>query len=421
MSLTHSIPSLSTASISVGSYGGIMSSTLVPTIDTRSPYYLVISDKSCIRPALSLGTLNHLVEINHGYAQQGFIYEFDERPQDSGDTYCMKELIPTRAEYELISKYIREENYEDFTVLYVRYATSQIFRKQTLTTLLSEKETEVKLRMLRYVVSFLYPSLNILLGTSYLIKAAEMTKLETMKILIRYGADVNFQEPSAGLTALYVACCYANIECVQYLLSNGADPYLRVHGGTTIFDHQCVKNSAKLRALLEDPDSAYSEYIDYHVSHCTREGQEYNLSGTFRGDSKFNLFKIALLARLGISIQDLPQYAFYTSNSEGGLYSITEEYNSHMVRDFEFVRFNRIDIVVVHESPHKMSPMTGILEEELRCSKQALRCLHTDNIYLLSLVHRMKYPNCPDCPVGVKAICSSTVLTQQEIFSQPRE
>ena len=53
--------------------------------------------------------------------------------------------------------------------------------------------------------------------------AADQNNLQTLKLLVRYGGDVNYQDPY-GTSTLLVAIKNGNLEIVQFILANGGDP-----------------------------------------------------------------------------------------------------------------------------------------------------------------------------------------------------
>lgn len=77
------------------------------------------------------------------------------------------------------------------------------------------------------------PLLNQVLGKA-LIKACR-NNLTMVELLIKNGADVNFQD-IAGQTALMAACSHGKIETAQFLLKNGADPDLKTYLGMNALD-----------------------------------------------------------------------------------------------------------------------------------------------------------------------------------------
>lgn len=56
-----------------------------------------------------------------------------------------------------------------------------------------------------------------------LIHAAYNNNIETVKILIKAGADINFVTPDKGITALCAACMKSNFDMIDTLIKAGAD------------------------------------------------------------------------------------------------------------------------------------------------------------------------------------------------------
>ena len=65
--------------------------------------------------------------------------------------------------------------------------------------------------------------------------ASAQNDLETMKILVRHGGDVNYQDPY-GTSALIVAIRNGNLELVQFILANGGDPEKSGNNGDNLVD-----------------------------------------------------------------------------------------------------------------------------------------------------------------------------------------
>lgn len=66
-----------------------------------------------------------------------------------------------------------------------------------------------------------------------LLYAAQKGKYESLQVLINAGADINFQCTADGMTALHWACLNSDVEMVEVLLENGADPTLKDGYGRT--------------------------------------------------------------------------------------------------------------------------------------------------------------------------------------------
>lgn len=76
-------------------------------------------------------------------------------------------------------------------------------------------------------------------------------------------ADVNAQTPGEGATALHGAAYEGNVECVQYLLDNGADVNLRDDDGwTSLHAAVCGKKKKCVALLLKANCDPFAETID---------------------------------------------------------------------------------------------------------------------------------------------------------------
>jgi len=64
--------------------------------------------------------------------------------------------------------------------------------------------------------------------------AANKGQLEVIKMLVEHGAALNYQHPITKMTALSMAAYDGYTDVVQYLLSKGADPNIKMRGGVAI-------------------------------------------------------------------------------------------------------------------------------------------------------------------------------------------
>jgi ankyrin repeat protein len=64
--------------------------------------------------------------------------------------------------------------------------------------------------------------------------AANKGQLEIIKMLVEHGADLNYKHPITKMTALGLAAYNGFPDVVQYLLSKGADPNIKLRGGVSI-------------------------------------------------------------------------------------------------------------------------------------------------------------------------------------------
>lgn len=94
--------------------------------------------------------------------------------------------------------------------------------------------------------------------------AATTNDLEEVKMLVESGmADVNATNPAEGATALHGAAYEGNVECLRYLLENGAD--VNVHdddGWTSLHAAVCGKKSKCVELLLKANCDPFAETID---------------------------------------------------------------------------------------------------------------------------------------------------------------
>lgn len=64
--------------------------------------------------------------------------------------------------------------------------------------------------------------------------AANAGQLEIVKLLAEHGADLNYKHPITKMTALGLAAYNGFPGIVQFLLSKGADPNIKMRGGVSI-------------------------------------------------------------------------------------------------------------------------------------------------------------------------------------------
>lgn len=94
--------------------------------------------------------------------------------------------------------------------------------------------------------------------------AATTNDLEEVKMLVESGmADVNATNPAEGATALHGAAYEGSVECLRYLLENGADVNVRDDDGwTSLHAAVCGKKSKCVELLLKADCDPFAETID---------------------------------------------------------------------------------------------------------------------------------------------------------------
>lgn len=94
--------------------------------------------------------------------------------------------------------------------------------------------------------------------------AATTNDLDEVKMLVESGmADVNATNPAEGATALHGAAYEGNVDCVRYLLENGAD--VNVHdddGWTSLHAAVCGEKRKCVELLLKANCDPFAETID---------------------------------------------------------------------------------------------------------------------------------------------------------------
>jgi ankyrin repeat protein len=73
--------------------------------------------------------------------------------------------------------------------------------------------------------------------------------LETVRKMIEFGSDIN--EASNGMTPLMFAARYNNVEVIELLLVNGANPNIKNDKGFTALKYAQLSNATEAVALLQ--------------------------------------------------------------------------------------------------------------------------------------------------------------------------
>ena len=126
-----------------------------------------------------------------------------------------------------------------------------------------------------FLKSYLFLFIVLLISSGYsmaqegsdLITAVAYQDLDKVKNLIEAGVDINYQEESAGATALIMSAMYNFGDIARYLIGKGADISIKNNAGHTalmasagsseeVFD-LLVANGADMSVKLEDGTSAF--------------------------------------------------------------------------------------------------------------------------------------------------------------------
>eukprot|EP00026_Physarum_polycephalum_P003213 Phypoly_transcript_03223.p1 GENE.Phypoly_transcript_03223~~Phypoly_transcript_03223.p1 ORF type:complete len:636 (-),score=101.66 Phypoly_transcript_03223:501-2408(-) len=113
---------------------------------------------------------------------------------------------------------------------------------------MTSEDNSLALALVSPIPSPVHPS-SFPLGPD-IIEACRHNRSEQLLELLNAGGDANFKDPTKNITPLYAACLGGHADCVQMLLSFGADPNV-----------PCGKNSARTPLLLS---------IEYNYPRCTR-------------------------------------------------------------------------------------------------------------------------------------------------------
>jgi ankyrin repeat protein len=69
---------------------------------------------------------------------------------------------------------------------------------------------------------------------SYLQVAANKNQMAIVKLMVERGADVNYKHPITKMTPVALAAYNGNKDMVQYLISKGADPNIKLRGDVSL-------------------------------------------------------------------------------------------------------------------------------------------------------------------------------------------
>ena len=86
-------------------------------------------------------------------------------------------------------------------------------------------------------------------GSTPLVRAVGVGRIEMVRELLRLGADVNHPTVS-GNTALGMAVALDRVDLVRELLRAGADPSIRSDAGRTAFDAAKEAGNAEIEGML---------------------------------------------------------------------------------------------------------------------------------------------------------------------------
>lgn len=88
-------------------------------------------------------------------------------------------------------------------------------------------------------------------GWTWLQVAATKNQLEVAKVLVENGADLNYQHPVTKATAVAQAALSGSVKVVEYLLSKGADPNIKLRGNVSLLRVVRDEGMTDMAALLE--------------------------------------------------------------------------------------------------------------------------------------------------------------------------
>ena len=129
------------------------------------------------------------------------------------------------------------------------------------------KSTCLKSYLFLFIIPILSSGYTMSQEGSDLINAVAYQDLDKVKELVEAGVDINYQEETAGATALIMSAMYNFGDIARYLIEKGADVSIKGNTGYTalmaavrmseeIFD-LLVANGADMSVKLEDGTSAF--------------------------------------------------------------------------------------------------------------------------------------------------------------------
>jgi ankyrin repeat protein len=109
----------------------------------------------------------------------------------------------------------------------------------------------IKTLLLVLFLLFLSVSANFAQDGSKLIESAMYQDMEALKSLVESGADVNYQDPKYGTTALMLACNYGLTDMARFLLDNGAKANIQAKNGSTALSGAAQQSLELVKLLLD--------------------------------------------------------------------------------------------------------------------------------------------------------------------------
>lgn len=109
----------------------------------------------------------------------------------------------------------------------------------------------LKTVVLALFLLFLSISANFARDGSKLIESVMYQDMEALKSLVESGADVNYQDPQYGTTALMLACNYGFIDMAKFLLDNGAKVNIQAQNGSTALSGAAQQSLELVKLLLD--------------------------------------------------------------------------------------------------------------------------------------------------------------------------
>jgi hypothetical protein len=113
-----------------------------------------------------------------------------------------------------------------------------------------------------------------------LFHATSTLDIPIIRLLIEYGAHINYQSPSTGQSALMVAASVTNSAYPLFLLENGADVNLKDSNGRTALMYAASKSTQPICAILlengakfDDVDAVGLGPIDYALKRPKNDNQ----------------------------------------------------------------------------------------------------------------------------------------------------
>ena len=159
----------------------------------------------------------------------------------------LSKLTIGKLKYQLNNGLKRSYHQNDFDVIYYLIQTQQINYKDIIYRIRLNNAYKCLQVLIEQGINVNIPDDDD--GETPLHKACSFNNVESIKLLLDQGADVNIQH-NYGYTPLYTACSNNSVESVKLLILNGANVNIPDNYGRTPLHLACRYNSVEIVKLL---------------------------------------------------------------------------------------------------------------------------------------------------------------------------